>query len=61
MAMYESCVAENIVFSFILNECTSCYGKSNVFKADLKLNTVWDALDLSVGSQKLLMTVISIY
>ena len=55
------CDTENIVFSFILKERSSCYGKIDVFKADFKLNTVWDALDLIVGSQKLLMTVISKY
>lgn len=30
-------------------------------KADLKLSAIWDTLDLIVGSQKLLMTMISKY
>lgn len=55
------CVTENTVFFYILNECTSCYEKSNVFKTDLKLNIVSEALDLTIVSQKLSMTVISKY
>ena len=37
------------------------YGKNNVFKADLKLNSIYNALALAVDSQKLLTTVIGKY
>ena len=32
--------AENRYSSLILNECAPCYGKSEIFKADLKFNRV---------------------
>lgn len=50
---------KNAESSCILSEFTSRYGKRNVFKADLKLNRVWNALDFTVDSQKLLMAVIN--
>lgn len=60
VTMYNFCDKEYKYYS-ILNECTSCYGKNNVFKADLKLSSIYDALALAVDSQKLLTTVIGKY
>lgn len=65
VAMDDLFVSENIVFSFIINECTSCcihlLWEKQYLKADLKLNAVWVTPDLIVGSQKLLMTMMSKY
>lgn len=60
VTMYNFCDKE-YKYSFILNKCTSCYGKNSVFKADLKLSSIYNALALAVDSQKLLTAGIGKY
>lgn len=56
-----TCVSENIVFFFYYKWMHFLLWEKQYLKADLKLSAIWDTLDLIVGSQKLLMTMISKY